>query len=294
MNALESTIPPHSLLRAGAGFKPEHFEEILQGNHKSSLFEIHAENYMGAGGRPHQVLESLRADYPISCHGVGLSIGSAEGLDPAHLKRLKKICDRYEPVLFSEHLAWSSHNGSFLNDLLPLPYTEETVKLVSGHIDQIQNCLGRQMLLENPSLYLSFHQNSLSEIEFLKEVTSHTGCGLLLDVNNVFVSATNLGFDAQEYIAGFPVDLVQEIHLAGFSKDPETTDNSLLIDAHNREVAEPVWQLYTNLIGRIGSIPTIIEWDSDIPRWNILSAEVQKAEQILRAALPLHEALNVH
>ncbi|MEH6546233.1 MAG: DUF692 domain-containing protein, partial [Sneathiella sp.] len=256
MNAPESKNLSKSVLRAGAGFKPVHFDEILSENHNASWFEIHAENYMGAGGRPHQMLERLRSEYPISCHGVGLSIGSAEGLDQTHLKRLKDLCDRYEPALFSEHLAWSGHGGYYLNDLLPLPYTEETVELVSNHIDQIQNYLGRQMLLENPSLYLSFHQNSLTEIEFLREVTSRTGCGLLLDVNNVYVSATNLGFDAQEYLTDFPISLVREIHLGGFAEDPDMVDTALLIDAHDRAIADPVWRLYMNLIGRIGHVPT--------------------------------------
>jgi len=293
MKTEEPKTLQHLPVRAGAGFKSVHFDDILAGNHAAGWFEIHAENYMGEGGRPHQMLERLRADYPLSCHGVGLSIGSVSGLDPSHLSRLKDLCDRYEPEVFSEHLAWSSHGGSFLNDLLPLPYTEETLDQVVAHIDQVQNFLGRQMLLENPSSYLAFEQSSMTEVEFLKQVTSRTGCGLLLDVNNVFVSATNLGFDAQRYLTEFPVERVGEIHLGGFAEDPDTSGTPLLIDAHDRAVADPVWRLYMNLVGRIGPLPTLIEWDTDVPSWAELSAEVQKADQVLNATLPQYEVANV-
>ncbi|MCR9213711.1 MAG: DUF692 domain-containing protein [Proteobacteria bacterium] len=280
-------------VRAGAGFKSVHYDEILNGDHAAGWFEVHAENYMGEGGRPHEMLERLRADYPLSFHGVGLSIGSADGIDTTHLSRLKNLCDRYQPNIFSEHLAWSSHGDSFFNDLLPLPYTKETLSLVVSHIDQIQTSLGRQLLLENPSAYLTFEENSFTEVEFLNQVACRTGCGLLLDVNNVFVSANNLGFDAQHYLTEFPVEKVGEIHLAGFSKDQDSSDESLLVDAHDRAPAEAIWRLFMSLVGRIGPVPTLIEWDNNIPSWIELNAEVQKAGQILDAAFPLGEVANV-
>ena len=212
-------MPP----RAGVGLKPQHYEDILGTSPDISWFEIHAENYMGAGGPPHRYLTAIRERYPLSLHGVGLSIGGAGALDADHLARLRVVHDRYEPALFSEHLAWSSHGGSYFLDLLPLPYTEETLALVCAHIDQVQEALGRPMLLENPATYLTFETSTMSELDFLAETVRRTGCGLLLDVNNVFVSATNQGFSAEAYIDAFPVAAVGEIHLAGHAQDRDET-----------------------------------------------------------------------
>ncbi len=267
--------------RAGVGLKACHYDDILENKPDLGWFEIHAENYMGAGGLPHHALGQIRDNYPLSCHGVGLSIGSAQGLDPEHLDRLKTVVERYEPGLVSEHLAWSTHDTGFLNDLLPVPYTADTVACVSEHIDQVQTHLGRQMLLENPSTYVAFAESEMSEIAFLKEIIARTGCGLLLDVNNVFVSATNQGYSPEEYLAEFPVDAVGEIHLGGHADDTDDDGQTLLIDAHDRAVAAQVWQLYEDLIGRIGQRPTLVEWDNEVPAWPVLFSEAQRADAIL-------------
>ncbi|MEM8686823.1 MAG: DUF692 domain-containing protein [Pseudomonadota bacterium] len=267
--------------RAGVGLKASHYEDILQGKPDLGWFEIHAENYMGDGGKPHHTLRQIREHYPLSCHGVGLSIGSAKGLDPDHLDRLKKVVERYEPGLVSEHLAWSTHDTGFLNDLLPVPYTQETLNRVAEHIDQVQTHLGRQILLENPSTYVAFAESEMSEIAFLEGVVAQSGCGLLLDVNNVFVSATNQGYSPEDYLAQFPVAHVGEIHLGGHAPDLDDEDRPLLIDAHDRAVAVQVWQLYDDLIARIGPRPTLVEWDNDVPAWPELFSEAQRAEAIL-------------
>ena len=267
--------------RAGVGLKSCHYEDILEGKPDLGWFEIHAENYMGDGGKPHHTLRRIRERYPLSCHGVGLSIGSAKGLDPDHLDRLKKVVERYEPGLVSEHLAWSTHDTGFLNDLLPVPYTQETLNRVAEHIDEVQTHLGRQILLENPSTYVAFAESEMSEIAFLEGVVAKSGCGLLLDVNNVFVSATNQGYSPDDYLAQFPVDHVGEIHLGGHAPDLDDEERPLLIDAHDRAVADPVWQLYADLIARIGPRPTLVEWDNDVPAWPDLFAEATRAEAIL-------------
>jgi uncharacterized protein (UPF0276 family) len=267
---------------AGVGFKPNHFAAIRATRPALGFFEVHAENYMGAGGLPHAQLTALRADYAISLHGVGLSIGGAGGLDRDHLARLRALCDRYQPDSFSEHLAWSSHGGEYLNDLLPLPYTPETLASVCAHVDQVQTALGRRMLLENPSTYVLFDQSTIPETEFLAEVVARTGCGLLLDVNNVFVSATNHRTDPRAYLAAFPMAAVGEIHLGGH--DEETLPSGpLLIDAHGAPVADPVWALYAEVIAATGPLPSLIEWDNDVPDWPVLMAEADRAEAILRA-----------
>ena len=244
-------------------------------------FEIHAENYMGEGGPPHAYLTAVRERYPLSLHGVGLSIGGSGPLDKEHLGRLRALADRYEPALFSEHLAWSSHDTVYLNDLLPLPYTEETLELVCTHIDEVQETLQRQMLLENPSTYVAFAETSMSEVEFLREVVRRTGCGLLLDVNNVFVQATNHGFDAAAYIDSFPAEHVGEIHLGGHDEDEDDDGAALLIDDHGREVADPVWGLYARVLARTGPKPTLIEWDNDVPDWPTLFAEAKRADAVI-------------
>ena len=267
--------------RAGVGLKAEHYTGILSDRPDIGWFEIHPENYMGAGGPPHRYLSEIRACYPLSLHGVGLSIGSAGRLDQAHLQRLKALVARYQPGIFSEHLAWSSHDDGFLNDLLPLPYTSETLDLVCDHIDETQEVVGRRMLLENPATYVVFEESTFDEIEFLCEIVRRTGCGLLLDVNNVYVSCTNHHRDPAEYLAGFPLGDVGEIHLAGHAEEIDDAGGRLLIDSHDRRVIAEVWQLYESVIARAGSTPTLIEWDSDIPAWPILFAEAKAADAIL-------------
>lgn len=270
--------------RAGVGFKPEHFAAIDAASQPIGFFEVHAENYMGAGGPPHAQLGRLRQDYALSIHGVGLSIGSMQPLDTDHLARLKIVCDRYEPESFSEHLAWSSHDTTFLNDLLPLPYTEATLAQVCAHVDQVQTLLGRRMLLENPATYLLFEESTIEETDFLAEVARRTGCGLLLDVNNVFVAATNHRMDPGAYLKRFPVQWVREIHLSGHSETIDDSGAPLLIDSHDTPVKDPVWELYQELIGRTGPIASLVEWDNDVPEWPVLRAEAEAADAILKRA----------
>jgi uncharacterized protein len=265
--------------RAGVGLKPEHIDTILDERPDVGFFEVHAENYMGEGGPPHRRLEAIRALYPLSLHGVGLSIGSPRPLDKAHLARLAKLAERYEPGLFSEHLAWSSHDQGFLNDLLPLPYTEETLALVSAHIDQTQETLRRRMLLENPSTYVLFAESAIPETEFLAAIARRTGCGLLLDINNVEVSATNHGFDPLAYLEAFPLEHVGEIHVAGYAEAEDDAGRRLLIDAHDSPVRPGVWALYETVISRIGSRPTLVEWDNEVPEWPVLYAEARRADR---------------
>lgn len=263
----------------GAGFKPEHFAAIRQGPSGMGFFEVHAENYMGAGGLPHAQLADLRADHALSIHGVGLSIGGPD-LDTAHLARLRRLCDRYQPDSFSEHLAWSSHGAEYLNDLLPLPYTPATLDLVCDHVDRVQTALGRRMLLENPSTYVLFAQSCIPEPEFLRLIAQRTGCGLLLDVNNVFVSCVNHRQDPMDWLDQFPLDLVGEIHLGGHDHE-DLPSGPLLIDAHATPVADPVWALFAHVIAQAGPRPTLVEWDNDLPAWPVLRAEAERARQIL-------------
>lgn len=270
-------LPP----RPGVGYKPQHFSDILKDSEPVKWLEIHAENYMGDGGRPLAQLRHLAERFPISVHGVGLSIGGDGPLNPDHLARLKHLCDWLDPASFSEHLAWSTHGAEFLNDLLPLPYTDETLTRVADHIDEVQDHVGRRMLLENPSVYVTFTETNMGEIEFLTEVAKRTGCGLLLDVNNVFVSCTNRQTDPYDYIDRFPHHLVGEIHLGGHDEDTDDTGAPLLIDAHGSEVVDPVWQLYAHTIARSGAKPTLIEWDNDVPDWPVLVAEASRAARIL-------------
>ena len=273
----QSEIPS----RAGVGLKVEHYEAILRSKPDIGWFEIHAENYMGAGGPPHHFLEAIRERYPISLHGVGLSIGGDDPLSKDHLERLKALVGRYSPGLFSEHLAWSTHESVYFNDLLPVPYTEETAKRVSDHIDQVQDVVGRRMLLENPSTYLTFADSTMSEVQFLEIVSEKTGCGLLLDVNNVFVSATNQGYSPEGYIDAFPIERVGEIHLGGHAEDLDDQGDRLLIDAHDRPIVDAVWALYARVIEKGGKLPTLVEWDTSVPTWPELFAEAKCAEQVL-------------
>lgn len=265
----------------GIGFKADYFEPLMGSATPLGWLEIHAENYMMAGGPQMAMLGDIASKYPISCHGVGLSIGGESALDAAHLQRLKSLQDRLQPALFSEHLAWSTHGGHFFNDLLPLPYTQPTLQRVVEHVDQMQQAIGRQILLENPSSYLCFEESTLSETEFLASVSERTGCGLLLDLNNVFISANNIGFSAQQYLSDFPLDKVGEIHLAGHRRDTDEQGNLLLIDSHNSPVVDDVWQLYAEVLERLGSLPTLIEWDNDLPTWDVLFSEVKLATATL-------------
>ena len=268
----------------GVSFKPRYYEEASAGEHALGWFEIHAENYMIDGGPVRNQLQQLRRDYPISCHGVGLSIGSEQAQDRSHLSRLKTLLDWLEPAVFSEHLAWSSHGVNFFNDLLPLPYTRATLEQVVNHIDEVQNTLQRPMLLENPSTYLDFSTHEMGEAEFISEIIRRSGCGLLLDINNVYVSATNQGFSANGFLDALPVEAIGQIHLAGHSADQDEAGNCLLIDSHDQPVAQPVWELYDAAIEKFGATPTLIEWDDDLPEFTRLQAEARAAEQRLRVA----------
>jgi len=292
MNALTRTadIAPQERLRfptysvsglAGTSFKHDHFRAITEEVGYGGFFEVHAENYMGAGGPPHRALEQIRKDHPISLHGVCMSIGGTEPLNSAHLDRFRSLVTRYEPALVSEHLAWSAHNTSYFNDLLPLPYTEATLARVADHIDQVQNTIGRPILLENPSTYITFTESTMSETEFLRALVQRSGCRLLLDVNNVFVSATNHGYSAAVYLAQFPLCHVEEIHLAGHAEQADDEGDLLLIDSHDRKIANPVWILLESVVARCGPVPTLVEWDSLIPEWHVLRAEAAAAQAIL-------------
>jgi len=282
---LRPRVPPRALDgAAGTSFKPQHLQAILAGPAPRGFFEVHAENYMGAGGPPHRALEALRRDHALSLHGVCMSIGAPGPLDKAHLARFRALVARYEPALISEHLAWSTHGGVFFNDLLPLPYDQRTLDAVCDHIDEAQEALGRAILLENPSTYVRYPCATMSETDFIRAIARRTGCGLLLDVNNVFVSATNHGFSASGYLADFPLAAVGEIHLAGHTPQSDDEGDLLLIDSHDRLVADPVWRLYESVVARVGPIPTLVEWDSEIPDWPRLQAEAEAAQTILDRA----------
>lgn len=267
--------------KPGVGYKPQHFAAIMADPGPVGWLEVHAENYMGAGGRPLAQLRHLAERFPISVHGVGLSIGGEGALDRDHLDRLKQLCDWLNPASFSEHLAWSTHDGAFLNDLLPLPYTPATLVRVCDHIDQVQDRLGRRMLLENPSTYIAFAETAMDEVAFLGEIARRTGCGLLLDVNNVHVSGTNQNYDPAAYLDAFPLHLVGEIHLGGHDEDQDDQGRRLLIDSHGTEVLDPVWALYAGVIRKAGPCPTLIEWDNDVPDWPVLAAEAARAARLL-------------
>ena len=286
LSGLLATEPPrfpalrvHGL--AGSSFKHEHLAAILDEKRQCRFFEVHAENYMGAGGPPHRALEAVRRDHAVSLHGVCMSIGGPKPLDKTHLARFHALVERYEPALVSEHLAWSTHQATYFNDLLPLPYNNTTLNRVCDHIDQVQDAIQWPLLLENPSTYLAFNESTMAETEFIRGLAERTGCGLLLDINNVFVSATNHGFSALEYLSRFPLSRVGEIHLAGHAEQTDDEGDLLLIDSHDGPVADAVWKLYEIVIGRCGPIPTLIEWDSNIPDWSILKAEAAAAQAIL-------------
>ena len=281
---LDNSRPFKTLPNApGVGYKPQHFQSLMADHGTVEWIEVHAENYMGDGGRPHAQLRALGEKFALSVHGVGLSIGGETPLDVDHLNRLKRLCDATNPASFSEHLAWSTHGAEFMNDLLPLPYTPATLERVARHIDQVQTHLGRQMLLENPSSYLVFAESTMSETDFLRALVQRTGCGLLLDVNNVFISATNLNVSAQDYIADYPLEAVHEIHVGGHDEDHDDSGAPLLIDSHGKPVADPVWALLDLTLAKTGPKPVLVEWDNDVPDWPILRAEAERAALALVA-----------
>lgn len=265
--------------RAGVGFKYPHFEELLADPDPPAFVEVHAENYMGAGGVPHAQLTRIRERLPLSLHGVGLSIGAVDAPDPAHLDRLAAMIDRYWPAEFSEHLSWSTHDGRFFNDLLPLSYDAATLDRVCEHIDRIQERLGVRMLLENPSTYFEFEASTFSEPDFLAAVVQRTGCGLLLDVNNVHVSCHNNRHEPLAYLAALPLSAVRQIHLAGHARERLADGQWLLIDNHGAPVADPVWELYAWTLVTIGATATLIEWDTDMPGYATLRSQADHADR---------------
>jgi len=267
---------------AGIGLRSPHVGEVLSTQPGVAWLEVHSENYFAAGGAHLSQLETIRERYPLSLHGVGLSLGSTDPLDRPHLEQLRRAVNRFEPALVSEHLAWSSVGGRHANDLLPLPYTEEALRHVSRRIAAVQDALGRQVLIENVSSYVGFAASRLREWEFLAGVAAESACGLLIDVNNIYVSACNLGFDPDEYLAAIPPTAVRELHLAGHTAVPAPA-GELLIDTHGTPVADAVWDLYARALARCGAVPTLIEWDTDLPPLTTLIAEAAKADAYLGA-----------
>jgi len=265
----------------GIGFKPLHLLDALSDPAPPAFVEVHAENYFGAGGPPHRQLEAIAARVPLSIHGVGLSLGGAERPDPRHLASLRRLLDRYRPAAFSEHLAWSSFAGEFQGDLLPPLRTPAQLRRVCEHVEETQQFLGRAVLIENPSSYVELAANTLGEAEFLAALHERTGCGLLLDVNNLHVSSANLRFDPQRWLDAIPIEAVGEIHLAGHAHDAGT---GLLIDDHGSPVAHDVWTLYADVVARGGPRPTLIEWDTQTPDWSTLKREAALADAILGCA----------
>jgi len=278
------SAPPvaHPSMRhpVGIGLRAPHYRDLLETRPALGFLEVHSENYFGEGGAPLHYLERAREHYPVSLHGVGLSLGSSDPLNRAYLARLRRLIDHIDPVLVSDHLSWCSIDGVYLNDLLPLPYTEATLDHFCARVDEAQGLIGRELLIENPSSYLQFADSAIPEWEFLAEVARRTGCGILLDVNNVYVNAVNHGFDALAYLTAMPVLSVQEIHLAGHTvkQEPEGT---MLIDTHGAPVAEPVWTLYRAALTRFGTLPTLVEWDNDLPSLSTLVDEARHAEMLV-------------
>lgn len=283
----------HTPTRAGIGLRLPHIAEVVATRPSTGWLEIHPENFLA---NPHatELLLELTSDYPLSVHTVGVSVGSAHGIDRAHLERVRALVDLLDPILVSGHVAWSTHQGEYLNDLLPLPYTEETLRLLTAHIQEVQESLGRPYVVENPSSYVGFSGSTMTEVEFLSELVRRTGCQLLCDVSNVYLSSRNMGFDPHRYIDGLPSDAVAEIHLGGFTaeEDESAPGEILLIDTHATVVAEPAWELYEYALRRFGPKPTLIEWDNDIPPLTALLAEAAHADAIAErvAAQETHRA----
>jgi uncharacterized protein (UPF0276 family) len=270
-------------VKAGIGLRFQHHHDVLETRPGVAWMEVHTENYMG-GGTPLKYLDAIRRDTPISLHGVGLSLGSADGLDTGHLERIRQVAERIEPGLMSEHLAWNVVGETYLADLLPLPMTEEALGVVCRHVDQTQDFLKRRFFIENPSTYLQFGHSTIPEWEFIAAVSARTGCGILCDVNNIFVSAHNHGWDAATYLAALPPAAIGEIHLAGHSVRPTPDGQTLRIDDHGSRVIEEVWALYEQALKRFGPVPTLIEWDNNVPPLGVLLDEASRAERLLSAA----------
>ncbi len=264
----------------GLGLRPQHYHEILDGPRRVDWFEAISENYMGPGGKPLHYVERVRADYPLVLHGVSLSIGTIDPLNMDYLDRLKALSERLQPMWMSDHLCWTGAHGRNMHDLLPLPYTEEALAHVAARVHRVQEHLGRELVLENVSSYVEFAHSTMSEWEFIAELTKRTGCGLLLDVNNIFVSAFNHGFDAADFLSGIPKDRVRQIHLAGHSNM-----GTHIIDTHDAPVVDPVWQLYADALRRFGPVPTMIERDDNIPPFAELVEELDKARLLARETL---------
>jgi len=269
--------------KAGIGLRFQHHQAVLDVAPDVAWMEVHTENYMG-GGTALRCLDAIRRDFPIALHGVGLSLGSAEGLDPAHLERIRQVAERVEPALMSEHIAWSAVDGTYLADLLPLPMTEESLAVVCRHVDQVQSHMKRRILVENPSTYLRFRHSTIPEWEFMAAVAARTGCGILCDVNNIYVSAHNHGWDASAYLAALPPAAIGEIHLAGHSVRPLPDGGTLRIDDHASRVVAEVWALYREALARFGPVPTLIEWDNDVPPLDVLVGEADFAGALLKRA----------
>jgi uncharacterized protein (UPF0276 family) len=275
---------------SGVGLRLPHLTDVVATRPSAAWFEIHPENFLAD---PHaaELLVDIARDYPISVHSVGVSIGSAGGIDRPHLARVRALVDMIDPVLVSGHLAWSTHAGEYLNDLLPLPYTRETLRIVSAHVDEVQDTLGRQYLVENPSSYVGFSNSTMTEVEFLSELVHRTGCRLLCDVSNIYLSAHNLGFDRDRYVAELPADAIAELHLGGFTPEPEEGGGEVLIDTHGSRIAEPVWSFYARALERFGPKPTLIEWDNDVPTLDVILAEAARADAVAQstfASRPRH------
>src|SRR5215467_3250949 len=275
---------------SGAGLRLPHLADVVATRPSAAWFEIHPENFLA---NPHaaELLLDIARDYPISVHSVGVSIGSAGGIDRPHLARVRALVDQIDPIFVSGHLAWSTHAGEYLNDLLPLPYTEETLRIVSAHIDEVQDALGREYLVENPSSYVGFTASTMTEVEFLSEVVHHTGCRLLCDVSNIYLSAHNLGFDRDRYIAELPADAIAELHLGGFTPESEAGGGEVLIDTHGSRIAEPVWAFYARAIERFGHRPTLIEWDNDVPTLDVILEEAARADAVSQSTTSARYAL---
>jgi uncharacterized protein len=282
---MSATVNPRCPVpaKAGIGLRFQHHQAVLDVAPDVAWMEVHTENYMG-GGPPLRYLDAIRRDYPISLHGVGLSLGSAEGLDAAHLERIRRVAERIEPALMSEHIAWSAADGVYLADLLPLPMTEEALAVVSRNVDQMQSYLKRRILVENPSTYLRFRHSVIPEWEFMAAVAERTGCGLLCDVNNIYVSAHNHGWNASAYLSALPPAAVGEIHLAGHSVRALPGGGTLRIDDHGSQVIAEVWELYQEALACFGPVPTLIEWDNDVPPLDVLVAEANHAGALLACA----------
>lgn len=263
-------------VRAGIGLRPPHYQEVIEDRPGIPWFEVHSENFFADGGKPHNILAAVRQKYPLSFHGVGLSLGSVDPLNQWHLDKLKMLNEQYQPGLISEHLSWNSIDQRYLNDLLPLPYTWETINHVVSRIQYVQEYIGRQILIENLSSYLQFNASSMPEWEFVSEVAQRSGCGILLDINNIYVNANNHQFNPITYLNAIPVDLVGEMHLAG-----HTQENGYLLDTHSAPVCDAVWQLFRYAVARFGPAPTLIEWDCDIPSLTVLTKEASKAQHIM-------------